>query len=76
MPTPFILKSLCSEVRTKHFHPKYPQIHTTESAISHHIISYLSHHIISNLMRPERSQLVPLVCGGLKLITYGHQVLS
>ena len=49
-------------MKTKHFHPKYPQIHTTESAISHGIIP--------NLMHPEHSQLVlaTVVCGGLNYL--------
>ena len=64
-------------MRTIHFNPKYPHMQTTESAISHYLIPYLSRrHVIPNLMGPERTQLVPLLCGGLKLITYGHQLLS
>ena len=37
--TTYCLIELCCDMKTKHFHPKYPQIHTTESAISHHIIT-------------------------------------
>ena len=63
--TTYCLIELCCDMKTKHFHPKYPQTHTTESAISHHIIPNFSLQIIPNLMRPEHSQLVLLVCGGL-----------